>query len=142
MHVIVCVRELVLASVPVLLEYLLPLLLTILAALIIFAYFSRLFKGDSLRSATDQEAEEFATPMENETPNPPSEPEAQKENTGAKFMIGGSDDTNFNGIQDEDEIGEGGDAFPSGNGPLTGLNSNSNSTANMFGLAERRKRLK
>uniref|UniRef100_A0A8D8T0V3 Acetyl-CoA carboxylase 2 n=1 Tax=Cacopsylla melanoneura TaxID=428564 RepID=A0A8D8T0V3_9HEMI len=79
--------------------------------------------------------------MENETPANPSDTEPKKENA-AKFMIGGSDDTNFNGIQDEDEIGEGGDAFPSGNGPLTGLNSNSNSTANMFGLAERRKRLK
>ncbi|KAL1454992.1 hypothetical protein WDU94_009118 [Cyamophila willieti] len=96
---------------------------------------------DSLRSATEQEGEAHGAQMENETPANPSDAEPKKENA-AKFMIGGSDDTNFNGIQDEDEIGEGGDAFPSGNGPLTGLNSNSNSTANMFGLAERRKRLK
>lgn len=92
-------------------------------------------------SGTDHEAED-SPPMENDIQNNSSDAGPKKENTGAKFMIGGSDDpTNFNGIQDEDEIGEGGDAFPSGNGPLTG-NSNSNSTANMFGLAERRKRLK
>lgn len=58
------------------------------------------------------------------------------------FIVGDEQEIDTNSLDiNEEERREDGDMFPTSNGP-TGMMSNSNSYKDMFGLAERRKRLR